>query len=141
MIIWSGLGIFVPLFVIACEVGMYQITTAIFHDGDYWDMHGWAKGGGLIIAGVVCWFLGHALARSGAQTLIDQATGQTVVLRRSHSFFFIPMHWWGIALVLGGLRLSFISKTREELQQSRIQHAAEQAIRDMERAERPAKQK
>ena len=32
--------------------------------------------------------------------LVDQKTGQRVLLRNDHSLFWIPMQWWAIPIVL-----------------------------------------
>ena len=54
---------------------------------------------GLALSSITCWFFHKSLLKRGTKTLLDKETGEDVVLRPSHSLFFIPMHWWG---VIGG---------------------------------------
>ncbi len=44
--------------------------------------------------------MGRRLNGGPGRVLTDQATGQTVVLRRRHSLFFIPMQWWSVSLAI-----------------------------------------
>ncbi len=126
MIIWSGLGFLVVAIAFVCELVAQLLATQLTGNPDYYTMHGWVGGLGLFVAGGFCLLLGSYLNNSGGRVLTDPKTGETVVYRRRHSLFFIPMQWWGVLLVIGGTVLSFQHKTPEELQQNRVDHAAKQ---------------
>ncbi len=137
MIIWSGLGFLVIVIVIACEVATSMVATQLTGNPDYLQLHGWVIGLGLLASAVVCWLLGNYLSNAGARTLIDPQTGGQVVYRRRHSLFFIPMRWWGVLLVLGGIAACFVNQTPEELQQQRADRAAKQEARRLQQGQRP----
>jgi phosphotransferase system glucose/maltose/N-acetylglucosamine-specific IIC component len=139
MIIWSGFGILVAPIIIACLMAAGALTGQFSSDPDYFDLHGWPMGMGVVLSGVVCWFLGRHFQASGSQTLIDPKTGNPVVLHRRHSFFFIPMHWWAVLLIPFGLYASTINKTPEEVKQDRIEQAMKKEQRAAAREARRAR--
>ena len=53
-----------------------------------------------IPAGVMTWYLGKWMNRGSIRQLVDPQTGQTVTLRNDHSFFFVPVQWWGVLIVV-----------------------------------------
>jgi hypothetical protein len=97
MIISSGLGFLVVIFIL--------ISGFFFYDKDTWMRSDAPLAYGLFLAGLVSGVLGWFLRKSGTKTLIDKATGKKVMFRRSHSFFFIPMFYWGPILIVWGLYL------------------------------------
>ena len=129
MLIWSGYGILVAPIVIACILLSAMLTGQFSSTPDYFKLHGWPMGAGVITSAVVCWFLGRRLHASGSQTLIDPKIGNPVVLRRSHTLFFIPMQWWAVLLLPIGIMISTVSKTPEELKQSKEERAAARELR------------
>ena len=92
MIVWTGAGglVFV-IAVVAAGIGAVLGGT-----------HPAAGGGlGLIAGSVAIWFLGKRLNGPGStRVLIDQKTGEQVVLRRKHTMFWIPMEYWAVFLGL-----------------------------------------
>ena len=59
---------------------------------------------GILASGIGMWFLGRRLNDEPDKLLVDPETGERVLMRRrnAHTFFFIPMQWWGaVAAVLG----------------------------------------
>lgn len=50
----------------------------------------------LLIAALICWFLGNALRKRSDRAAIDKVTGQEFTVNQSrHTLFFLPMHLWG----------------------------------------------
>ncbi len=80
LLIWKGAGLLVPV----TAVGMLLLTQLLL-GGAY--EHGWAKLIGLGLAGVICWFAGAHLNKERAE----------------HTFYFIPMQYWGVVLVVAGV--------------------------------------
>jgi hypothetical protein len=99
MIIWKGWGFLVAVFAFGASLAMELITESITKNDDFYQQEAWPLALALVIAGIVTWFAGKALHARGARTVIDKATGQELTIGGSHSFFFVPMHYWGVLLI------------------------------------------
>ncbi len=53
-----------------------------------------------LISAYLVWVWGRRLNSEPGRTLIDPADGSSVVIRRSHSLFWIPMQWWAPIIAL-----------------------------------------
>ena len=103
MIIYSGLGILVPLIAIASLFGFdYLFNDIIYHDPRFIQTHTWAQLVGVVVASVTCFFLGKVLDGWPGKLMIDKETGQERRVGGHHTFFFIPMHWWGFIFLAYG---------------------------------------
>lgn len=93
MIIWSGWGILTVLFAVVGMVagGMVSAIAGALAGG--------AVGGG------VAAFLNHLVAKAlgGGKVVIDPATQQQILLKKSNSLFFIPMTWFTPIYAVGGI--------------------------------------
>lgn len=111
IIIWSGLGFLVAVIVFGFSFA-FNLAFNAWNPG-YWEANRWPFGVSLLVSAVVCWLVGTCLRKRGAQTLIDQATGQETVIDRSdHRLFFIPMHLWGPILAVCGLIVCLVDIVR-----------------------------
>ena len=61
---------------------------------------------GLVVAGIIVWFLGKKLNGAPEKVLIDQETGTAYKMGTRHSLFFIPMQFWGPILIAIGVFLT-----------------------------------
>jgi hypothetical protein len=105
MIIWNGWGFLVAVFVFGAALLCNLAFDAAWGDG-YYSNHKWTIGVAMFIAAALSWVVGSRLRERTAQTVIDKATGQEMVLDRAkHGLFFIPMHYWGGILALIGVVL------------------------------------
>ncbi len=99
MLIWKGAGILVPLIAVVC-FGAVAVLVSDSFDTNY----------GIVIsqlvAGAVIWVAAGLLSRGETRTLVDPETNEPVVLKKTHSFFFIPMKYW--AFILPALSLLFL---------------------------------
>lgn len=94
MLIWSGLGFLPVIFFIAIGFA--------FTSGNGGDISDSTLAYILMLTGIATAVLGWWLHKRPARTVIDKETGEEMVLRRSHSLFFIPLTYCGpIILVLG----------------------------------------
>jgi hypothetical protein len=82
MIIWKGWGFLVAVFTFGASLAMELITESIAGDDTFYQNEAWPLALALVLAGVLTWFVGRKLQARGA-----------------HTFFFIPMHYWGVALI------------------------------------------
>jgi hypothetical protein len=103
MIIWTGYGFLVAVFVFVFSLAANFITNSITGDKTYWDAHKWPFALSLFISAIMCFVVGYFFHNRNARTLIDPENGKEVVLRQSHTLFFIPMIWWGPLLAVCGL--------------------------------------
>jgi len=99
MIIWKGWGFLVAVFAFGASLAMELITESMTGDDTFYQRESWPLALAFVIAGVVTWFVGKALHARGARTVIDKATGQELTIGGSHTFFFVPMHYWGVVLI------------------------------------------
>jgi hypothetical protein len=69
----------------------------------YWESHAWPLGCALLASGGLIRVVELQLAKQSGRVLIDEQTGQRVVLPSNHQFFFIPMKWWTVIVTAFGL--------------------------------------
>ena len=101
MIIWSGLGFVVPLIFIA--VGVLFVVLFPQGNGDISNIAIY------LTLTAIFWPLGTWMQnRSKGKTYIDKETGQEVVVRASHTFFFIPIKYW--SFLTAGLTIVMVVK-------------------------------
>jgi hypothetical protein len=96
----SGYGYLVAVIVIGFSLVMALITRTVTGGDKYWDAHKWPFALSLVLSGLTCLFVGNIFRNRNARALIDPKTGEEVVLRESHTFFFIPIIWWGPILIV-----------------------------------------
>jgi hypothetical protein len=106
MIIWSGLGFVVPIIPIACFFVTQFALTSIFNDATYYSQHSWPKLMVWLMAVGTVGLVGWLLSRGSVFT--DKTTGEAVTIRRSHTFFFIPVIYWAPIVAAIGLVTIFI---------------------------------
>ena len=98
ILVWRGWGILCLLIpgalIVATEAvageRLFQQYTTLF----------WAAV--LLVSAGVLWFLGQCLNRAPGRVLVAPQTGERVVLRKTHSFFFVRMEYWAIAFAVCG---------------------------------------
>ncbi|RCV49127.1 hypothetical protein [Marinitenerispora sediminis] len=93
MIIWRGWGILVLL--ISAVLGGPGTFAAEVLLGP--DLMNFGTAGGLALAGIAVFFIGQRLNRP--RPGYHPATGQPVMFGNSHTFFFVPMQYWGFILL------------------------------------------
>lgn len=102
-IIWSGKGFLVAVTVFGFSLMAKFITNSLTGSRAYWDAHKWPMAISLFASAAACLPLGLYFHELGSRVLIDPKTGKKVVLRQSHTLFFIPVLWWPPLLALIGL--------------------------------------
>ena len=56
---------------------------------------------GLSGCAVALWYFGRYLRKKDGEEVIDQITGEVIVANPPHSFFWLPIDWWG--LIVAGI--------------------------------------
>ena len=104
MIIWSGWGILV-IPVVAISVAAFAIGA---ESAGLKAVDGMAAG--FVAAAPLLWLLGRKLnGPDTSRTLVDPESGETVVLRRRHALFFIPVQYWAIpSAIVAALLLTLL---------------------------------
>ena len=107
MIFWSGFGIFAGVIPVLCYMGFVKVCQNAY-GVPYTDSHGWPGAVGTLIGAAAVWVLAQRMNGS-ARTLVDTATGETVVLKKNrHTLFFIPMEYWSYILVVVAMWMLFV---------------------------------
>jgi hypothetical protein len=106
MIIWSGLGFLVPIIPFGCFFVTQLALTTIFNDATYYSEHSWPKLMAWLTAVSLIAVVGWSLSKGTAY--VDKATGQEVIIRRSHTFFFLPVLYWAPIIAAIGLVTLFL---------------------------------
>jgi hypothetical protein len=99
MIIWRGWGVLVAVFAFGAALAAELIVESTTGDDQYFQREAWPLALALVAAGVLTWLVGRKLNAGAARTVIDKATGRELTIDRSHTFFFVPMHYWGVVLL------------------------------------------
>ena len=102
MIIWSGLGILVPVIAGICLFVMNAIVGSVTFDSQ-----GWPKTIALLIAAGIISLVGYKIRQQPGRVVIDTKTGRELTLKRRDSVFFVPVLYWGPILAGIGLILLF----------------------------------
>lgn len=100
MIIWQGRG-FLVLGVVLLATLVIQGSVEAFFSRAVWEANRsgvWALA--LVVSAGGVWLLAQRMRDPGRE-LVDPATGETVLLRRQDSFFFVPVRYWPLILLIG----------------------------------------
>jgi hypothetical protein len=95
MIIWSGFGFLPIVFLMIFGFGFSAGSNGPITDK--------ALAYTFFLTGLATGALGWWLRQRPAQIVIDKATGKEIVLRKSHSMFFVPMFYWGPIFIAMGV--------------------------------------
>ena len=87
MIIWSGLGILIPLIAIAGMIAGTMLAGALGNTA-------YGPGLGLLLAAFANWGLWKMVYPKKPKVLVDPQTGRQVLITPKHGLFFIPARAW-----------------------------------------------
>lgn len=90
MIIWSGWGFFTAILFFA---GIFVGVEAFGQE--YGDVIG------LTLAAAINFALGRFLNNpSKDRIVLDEVSGERIALKKRSTFFFIPMEWWSVLMIV-----------------------------------------
>ncbi|UPU38225.1 hypothetical protein M1B72_11075 [Geomonas paludis] len=69
----------------------------------YYTGHVWPKVVAVALSAAIVWFVGRRLNAGPGRALVDKETGEEVLLKKTHTFFFIKMEYWAFAIVVLGV--------------------------------------
>jgi len=107
MIIWRGLGIFALVAPVGAIAAAQGISGVMFGDVFVEEWTGLVNGGAVAVSGLIVGPLGYVI-NDKYEEFFDEATGAMVhaKLPTQHSLYFIPMQYWGLILLVGGVALA-----------------------------------
>jgi hypothetical protein len=108
VIIWKGWGFLVAVIGFGCLLLSELAVEAVLGDSDYYQAHGWPKFAAFAVAAALVWFVSKRLNARPAKVLLDPETGRQVILKPSHSLFFVRMEYWAPIFVVLGIILLFV---------------------------------
>ncbi|MFA8434775.1 MAG: hypothetical protein ACEPOZ_09700 [Marinifilaceae bacterium] len=56
-----------------------------------------------LVAGVFSWIFGNKWNGQDARVVVDEKTGQRIILKSNHSLFWIKMQYWGVIFGIIGI--------------------------------------
>lgn len=107
MIVWQGAGlagVLIPL--VFSFLGNYGLDKAFGHG--YYSSHAWAPASMLLAAALVVWLFGKHLESIPGRELMDLKTQQKVVLKEKHTIFWMPLHYFAVAIAGFAIVMPFI---------------------------------
>lgn len=105
---WQGLGFLALAIPFVILLLTNYVLDAIFGHGFY-SSQNYSPLIAMTISAVIIWFVGRKLNTDKPERiLIDQATGEKVILKKKHTFFFVPLQWWALIYIIFGLLCYFI---------------------------------
>ena len=107
MIIWRGWGILVPIIPVVIWALFPELFKTALPQTAYSDYYKFISAASILLGALTLWFLGRKLNGGEGRTLVDEKTGEKVVLRANHSLFFLNMEYWAIPLFLFFLAILF----------------------------------
>jgi hypothetical protein len=108
MIIWRGWGILVPIIPVVLWLFVPQLFESIMSPDAYTEYFRHISAFSILLGALTIWFLGRKLNCSEGRTLVNEETGEKVLLKPTHSFFFINLEYWAIPLILFFLFILFL---------------------------------
>jgi hypothetical protein len=108
IIIWKGFGFLVVIFGIGAVIIADVICNLVTGNGEFTKAHNWPVSLSLLLAAVAVYFIGRHLNHKPGRVMIDKATGREIILRRTHSLFFIPMEYWAFVFAAISIWILFV---------------------------------
>lgn len=96
MIVWRGIGILAPIIPVAMWVFLPELVKTVFGQEAFSSSYSWVSSISILLGAVAVWFWGRHVNTKNIRILIDEQTGQQIVLKPNHSLFFINMEYWAI---------------------------------------------
>ena len=99
MIVWSGRGFLIAIVFIASMFASVSIIPKEYAD------YGFVIS--FFITGIFSWFFGLKWNKDNERIVIDEKTNKKLRLKNNHTFFWVPMQYWGIISSILGIIILF----------------------------------
>lgn len=107
MIVWSGWGILVALLPTASMIVAQLLTQALLGPAGYRQYNGVILPPLLLASALAVWLIGRRLNRGEGRVVTDNATGERLMLKQRHAFFFVRMEYWAVVLAAAAVWVAF----------------------------------
>ena len=107
MIIWQGWGVLVPIIPLAIWFLIPELLKLAMPDTTYTNYFKYISSFSILLGALALWFLGRKLNGGRGRTIVDEKTGEKMVLKPKHSLFFLKMEYWAIPVFLLFLLMIF----------------------------------
>lgn len=107
MIVWTRKGFLVLVVTFGILISLQLLTESCSGNEQYFKEHSWPSAIGLLISGVIIWFLGTRFNGAPTRVLVDKKSGEDIALRDRHTFFFIPMEYCGLIICVASIAVMF----------------------------------
>ncbi|MDP8170941.1 hypothetical protein QJU96_06535 [Pasteurella skyensis] len=91
-IIWQGFGFLAALIPLIIFAAVQSILVATSFGAYIFDI-------AATLSAIAVWLVGSKLNGGKGKELIDPETNETVILKKKHTLFWIPMQWFAIPLI------------------------------------------
>jgi hypothetical protein len=109
MIIWKGWGILAFVIPLISALFMQFGVNSYFGD-DFYTTASWPLPLALFLSSVFVFASGNKLNNKEGRILIDPETYEEVLLKTTHSLFWIPMQYWSV-IIIGLSVMLYLSNT------------------------------
>ncbi len=99
-VIWSGWGAVTIFIVAAVTIVVGAIVQLLLGALGYPQLAFLAASIGLFAAATVNWIVGKRMNATPPRELVDPATGERLILSRTHKLFWIRMEYWSVPVAL-----------------------------------------
>jgi len=108
MVVWTGWGILVVVIFLAIGAPI-QLLVESSYGKPYYEAHSWPGILACLLAAPLIWFTGRALNREKVPEASDSETAEGIRVRYTgrHAFFFVPMEYWSLVVLVAGIVLFF----------------------------------
>ena len=102
---WSGKGWVVPLSFLTSGGVIWALSFALTGSTEYVREHSWMNGFVFLLAGVICAYQERVFEKeeTGGHEALDPAHPEVVPYKPKHSFFWIPLRYWTVILLITGV--------------------------------------
>jgi hypothetical protein len=100
MIVWQGYGILVPVILAATWILIPISLRAVIPDTAFTPYFKYISAFSLFLGALAVWFVGRKLNCGKGLELLNEKTGEKIVLKSKHTLFFIKMEYWSIPALL-----------------------------------------
>lgn len=103
MVFWSGFGFLVGIIGLGSLVGSEIITESITGNESFYQDNPSVRFIAMLVAATLTEGLNKTLFLSKSKIVIDKETGEEMIWRKKHSFFYIPTKWWPALFICIGM--------------------------------------
>ncbi|MGL1958595.1 MAG: hypothetical protein OCD00_14910 [Colwellia sp.] len=104
MIVWKGWGLLAFAIPLICALLMQLGVNMAFGEGFY-KTGSWPLPVALLLSSVLVFVAGYKLNNNEGRVLFDPQTNEKVLLKTTHSLFWIPIQYWSAIIVFLSIML------------------------------------